>query len=386
MKKKIIFVGDLSKKVKGFQKMLRGMSHEWETTFAESGSETLETLGKGYFHVLISDVHLSDMSVCDLLESVRKLHPHVVRIILALHSDHATAIKSVAPAHQCLLAPCDPETLKEAVGRALAMRALLDDQSLVDIISGMESLPSLPLLYTEVVREVNSPTCSLNRVGEIISRDVGMSAKILQVANSAFYGHSKQVSSLVGAILFLGIETIKALILSVKVFSSFGRVRLPGFSITGLWDHSISTGMNARSIATQKDLAQGRIDEAFVAGLLHDVGKLILLDRLPEKCLEIAEVQKSSGCPIWEAEKDVLGTTHAQVGAYLMGIWGLPESIVEAIAYHHCPGKCANRGFSTLTAVHLADSLAHGETPGNSKDRLDHEYLANLANESGPDS
>lgn len=384
MKKKIIFVGDLSKSVKGFQKMLRGMSREWEASSVESGRQVLDALGKDYFHALVANDHLSGMSVGDLLDDVRNLYPHVVRILLA--HEQAKALKPVAPAHQFLPAPCEPETLKEAVRRAFAMRGLLDDEALIDLISGMESLPSLPLLYTEVVREVNSPNCSLNRVGEIISRDPGMSAKILQVANSAFYGHSKKVGSLVGAILFLGIETIKALILSVKVFSSFGRVRLPGFSTTGLWDHSISTGMNARSIATQKDLGQARIDEAFIAGLLHDVGKLILLDRLPQKCLEIAEVRKSSGCSIWDAEKQILGTTHAQVGAYLMGIWGLPEPIVEAIAYHHCPGTCANRAFSTLTAVHLADSLAHGETPGNNKDRLDHEYLSNLANENGSDS
>lgn len=380
MQKKILFVGDPSKKLKGFHKMLRSMSDEWEPIFVETGAEALGALEKDYFHVLVTDVRSPCSDGCDLLENLRKLYPHVVRIILASKSERAH-VNSFASNSRFLAIPCDAEALRDAVGRALALRGLLEDQSLVDVISEMESLPSLSPLYTEFVREVKSPNCSLNRLAEIISRDVGMSAKILQVANSAFYGHPKQVSSLVGAIMFLGMETIKALILCVKVFSSFGRGRLPGISITGLWDHSISTGMNARSIATQKDLDQSRIDEAFVAGLLHDVGKLILLDRLPGKCLEIADMQKSSGLPLWEAEKKVIGTTHAQLGAFLMGLWGLPEAIVEAIAYHHCPSSCANKGFSTLAAVHLGDSLAHGETPGNNKDRLDHEYLASLAHE-----
>ena len=182
-----------------------------------------------------------------------------------------------------------------------------------------------------------------------------MSAKLLQLVNSAFFGLPTQVSSTVRAVNLLGLETIKALILTTKIFSQFDRADLPCYSISSLLDHSISTGMLARSIATQEDLGQNRIDEAFMAGLLHDIGKLILLDKLPEKCLEISDVFNSGACQLWEAEQKVLGTTHAQVGAYLMGIWGLPESLVEAIAFHHCPGKCSNSSFGILTIVHLAN-------------------------------
>jgi putative nucleotidyltransferase with HDIG domain len=205
-----------------------------------------------------------------------------------------------------------------------------------------------------------------------------MSAKLLQLVNSAFFGFSTRVSSTVRAVNLLGLETIKALILTTKIFSQFDRADLPCYSISSLLDHSISTGILARSITTQEDLGQNRIDEAFMAGMLHDIGKLILLDKLPEKCLEISDAFNFGACQLWEAEQKVLGTTHAQVGAYLMGIWGLPESIVEAIAFHHCPSKCSNSSFGILTVIHLANAFEHGDYGKKHVNRLDMDYLDKL--------
>jgi HD-like signal output (HDOD) protein len=203
-----------------------------------------------------------------------------------------------------------------------------------------------------------------------------MSAKLLQLVNSSFFGLSTRVASTVRAVNLLGIETIKTLVLSVKIFSEFDRPGMP--SVSTLWDHSLLTGMIARSIATQEDLAQNQIDEAFTAGLLHDIGKLILLDKLPERYTDIIQMSGDDKRPIWEAEQTVLGTSHAQVGAYLLGIWGLSGSLVEAVGYHHCPGKCWSGGFSTLTAVHLADCAEHQSRGESNRDRLDMDYLEKL--------
>ena len=225
---------------------------------------------------------------------------------------------------------------------------------------------------------MSSQDGSLARVGDIISKDVGMSAKLIQLVNSAFFGLPTRVSSTVRAVNLLGLETIKTLILTIKIFSQFDRAGLPCYSISSLLDHSISTGIFARSIAAQEDLGQNRIDEAFMAGMLHDIGKLILLDKLPERRLEISDACNSSACCLWEAEQNVLGTTHAQIGAYLMGIWGLPESLVEAIAFHHCPGTCSNRSFGTLAVIHLANSAEHCAHGEKSTKRLDLSYLEEL--------
>jgi putative nucleotidyltransferase with HDIG domain len=376
MKKRILFVDDEHKVLEGLQRMLRSMRSEWEMRFAVSGQEALEILKGKPFDVVVTDMRMPGMDGCQLLERVKELHPQVVRIILSGYSDKDLILNSVGLTHQFLSKPCDGETLKITITRACAMRELLNDESLINVISKIESLPSLPSLYEEVVKEANSQDSSLARVAEIISKDVGMSAKLLQLVNSAFFGLPVRVSSIMRAVNLLGLEIIKTLILSIKIFSQFDH---PGMtSLSSLWDHSISTAMIARSIATQRDLPQNQIDEAFMAGLLHDIGKLILLDKLPEKCVAISNILRSDGCQVWEAELKVLGTTHAQVGAYLMGIWGLSESLVEAIAFHHCPGKCSNDSFGTLSVVHLANSAQHSEQGEKGMKRLDIGYLKKL--------
>jgi len=304
------------------------------------------------------------------LSAIQEQYPQVVRIILSGHSDREMLLKSTGLAHQFLTKPCDAETLKTTIARACGMRHLLEDESLIDVVSRIESLPSLPSLYAEVMDEVNSPDGSLNRVGEIIAKDVGMSAKLLQLVNSSFFGMPVHVSNPVRAVNLLGFEIIRALVLSVKIFSQFSRAALPGFSIENLWGHSMATANLARVIAREQEIGQSAIDEAFMAGLLHDCGKLILLDRMPEKFQAIVQAAHTEACGFLESELKALGTTHAQVGGYLMGIWGFPESMVEAIAFHHSPGKCRHSDFGPLAAVHLADIFEHEMSDAGTKDKI----------------
>lgn len=358
--RRVLFVDDEPKVLQGLERMLRPMRKEWEMAFAAGGPEALEALEQKHFDVLITDMRMPGMDGCRLLERVRDLHPRVVRIILSGHSDKEMILKSAGAAHQYLSKPCDAEALKRTIGRACALRGLLEDQALLDVISRVETLPSLPSLFSEVMEEIASPEGSLARVGEIISKDVGMSAKILQLVNSSFFGQPTRVTSAVRAVSLLGLETVKALVLSAKIFSQCTRPGPPGYNIAALWNHSLRTGVFAKNIARAENGGRSQIDEAFMAGLLHDVGKLILLDRLPEACGEIALAASRSGCRLWEAEREVLGTTHAQVGAYLLGIWGISEPIVEAIAFHHCPDTSPNessKSFGALTAVHAANAL-----------------------------
>lgn len=378
MKKRILFVDDDPKVLGELQRTLLGMGSEWESEFASSGREALEILKGKSFHVVVTDMRMPGMDGCQLFERVRNLHPQVVRIILSEFSDKDIILNSAGLTHQFLAKPCDAEALKSTIARACALRELLEDESLINVISKIDSLPSLPSLYREVVEEANSPNGSLAKIGEIISKDVGMSAKLLQLVNSAFFGLPEPVSSTVRAVNLLGLQTIKTLILTIKIFSQFDRAGLPCYSVPSLMDHSVSMGILARSIATQEDLGQKQIDQAFMAGLLHDIGKLILLDKLPSKCLEISKAFNSSGCQLWEAEQKVLGTSHAQVGAYLMGIWGFSESIVEAIAFHHCPSKCSNSTFGILSIIHLANAFEHGDHSKENGKRLDAEYLDKL--------
>jgi putative nucleotidyltransferase with HDIG domain len=379
--RRILFVDDEPKVLDGLKRMLHGMRREWEMAFATSGQDALEILRTQPFDVLISDMRMPGMDGYQLLDRVRRLYPQVVRIILSGYSDHEMILKSVLTAHQFLAKPCEAEVLKATVARAFALRDLLKDDSLIKLISRIDTLPSLPTLYVKVIDELNSPNSSIQKIAEIISRDVGMTAKILQLANSAFFGLSQHVNNPLRAVTILGLDTIKALIMTVHIFSQFDRSTPTGFSITDLWTHSMQCGVLAKTIAKAEDQGRIAVEDAFMGGLLHDVGKLVLIANLSDRYGEAMAIAAETNRPLWEAEHQVFGTTHAQVGAYLMGLWGLPDRIVEAIAFHHNPTECLDQSFSTLTVVHVADALEHDLPKGMEQEtatRLNREYLGRL--------
>ena len=382
MKKKILFVDDEPNILQGLRRMLRNMNDEWDMSFAENGYEALDILSKDSFDVVVSDMRMPRMNGAELLDEIRKRHPQIVRIILSGHSDKELILKSVRSTHQYLSKPCDAEKLKETVHRSCALRDFLEHDSLKRIISQVDSLPSLPSLYAEVMDELQSSDVSTKKVGEIIAKDLGMSAKILQLVNSAFFGLPVHISSPSQAVNLLGIDTVKSLVLTAEIFSIYDQKKLPGFSIETLWEHCMSTSTIAKEIAKSENTDSTLIDEAFMAGILHDVGKLIIAGSLPDNYKNVLELVRSEKISLSHAEYLSLGATHAEMGAYLLGLWGLPNSIVEAVAFHHCPGKSLTHSFNPLTAVHMANVLDHVEKDHPSSDEtipgVDYAYLAEL--------
>lgn len=375
MKKRILFVDDERNVLEGLRRMLRGMRQEWEMAFVESGLEALEILYHTPFDVVVTDMRMPGMDGCQLLTRVQDLYPNLVRIILSGYSDQDMVLKSVRVAHQYLAKPCEPETIKATVARALALRDVLANEALIRVISRIETLPSTPSIYNQVIQELGRPGASIQKVGTIIAKDVSMTAKILQLANSAFFGRYQHVNNLDRALVLVGVDTVVALVLSVHIFSACTGVSIPGFSIPALWDHSMKTALFARAIAEETEQERKGIDDAFMGGLLHDVGKLVLAANLTETYSQVVALSDNEGCTVRDAEREILGTTHAEVGAYLMGLWGLPEQIVEAIAFHHCPNQCPAQSLTPLTAVHAGDALAQADGPEEPTFLLDTDYL-----------
>jgi putative nucleotidyltransferase with HDIG domain len=381
MKKRILFVDDEPRILEGLQRMLRGMRQEWEMQFVGSGQEALDYLSKEPMDVIVSDMRMPGMDGAQLLTEVMKRYPQVVRIVLSGHSDPEKILKSVRIAHQYLAKPCDPETLKTVVTRAFALRDLLVDEALKSMISKMESLPSLPSLHAEIMEELHSPDASIQKIGNIISKDLGMTVKILQLVNSAFFGLPRHISNPSQAVSLLGLDTIRALVLSMHIFSQFDSKKPSGLSLEALWNHSFTTGILAKAIAKEEKQRQMLMDDSFMAGLLHDLGKPILSINFPERYREVQAAARDRGLPQWEAEKEIFAVTHSEVGAYLAGLWGLPDSVGEALAFHHSPNKSQVPGLSPLLTVHVANVLEHQEShsePCEVMPEIDLEYLAKL--------
>jgi HD-like signal output (HDOD) protein len=379
--RRVLFVDDEPKVLQGLGRILRSERNHFETSFATSGREALSILAKEHFDVVITDMKMPEMNGLQLLSEIKTLYPDIVRIILSGESDLNMTMKSVSLSHQFLNKPCSPETLKSTILRTCRLSDFLKNDSLKKALTQIDTLPSMPSIYIEVTDELQSPNASIQKVGKIISQDVALTSKILQLVNSAYFSLPRHISSPEHAAVMLGLDIIRSLILVVQIFKKFELMDMPNKFFELLWAHNVMTGKIAKSIAKNESRDQKIIDNAFIAGLLHDSGKLILASSFPEEYRDILKKTQGKWGRIWEIEEDILGITHAEVGAYLMELWGLPVSIIEALAFHHSPSMSGEVRFSPLTAVYIANILEHGipDTDHNEPQPvLDSAYLADL--------
>lgn len=375
----ILFVDDEPNLIDALRRMLRGFRQSWNMAFATSGPEALDLMKQRPCDVIVSDMRMPGMDGRQLLEEVERLYPQTVRVVLSGTAGAPEALGSLRPTHQYLAKPCDADTVKSTITRALQLRELVPQEKVRTLLAQTGSVPSLPALYAQIMEELNSADCEIGKVADIIARDAGMTAKILQVANSAFFGLRGHVATPSDAIFRLGLDVVKALVLSVQVFSAFQNDQVKRLKLTRVWPHSLSVGALARKIAVQQNAPAPVVDLTLTAGLLHDVGKLILAANVADEYHAVLTRGSEVAIKDWQGEYIAFGVTHAEVGAYLIGLWGLPDPLVEAIAHHHRPARSSGREFGPLAAVHLADALEHhrrDEGGHHAARDLDSEYLS----------
>jgi HD-like signal output (HDOD) protein len=356
------------------------MRGEWEMKFTTTPIAALEAMEQEPFDAIISDMRMPVMDGAELLERVKQRHCDVVRIILSGQSKKETILRSISPAHQFLSKPCNVQELKQRLSQAFLTRDLLRNQSLASIVSRLRSVPSLPTLYNELSAALQSEDTSLRQIEQIISRDVGMAAKILQLANSAFVGAHSHVFSLREAVSLIGAETVRSLMLSIHVFSQFDRNSLAAAYLPPLWEHSVAVASLAQRIANLETGSKTIAEECFTAGLFHDIGKIVLLAEMLNQYKQVFNRTNPDTRSFHDAEVEYLGSPHELVGAYLMGIWGLPIAIIQAVQFHHKPSETTTSGFSALTAVHCADAVTSidDKSPLNRDLELDTAHLKSL--------
>lgn len=353
--RRILFVDDEPNVLHGLQRMLRSQREEWEMSFAQGGEAALAMMAAAPFDVIVSDMRMGGMDGATLLAQVRERFPEVIRIILSGHADLNAAFRAVPVAHQFLGKPCDSSTLRVAIERACGLQTVLNDEVLRRTVGSIRQLPALPRTYAALTEALEGEDVSLDRVAKIVEQDVAIAAKILQLVNSAFFGLSRDVTNVRTAVSYLGIDILKSLVLSFGVFRAFENAGLvPGFSVEQFQDHAHLTAKIAAGLPTIKYLE----DATALAALLHDVGKLILASEMPARFAQVLETAREHAQPVHEVEREILGVTHAEMGAYLLGLWGLPWSVVEAVAHHHVPGRVPQQGLDALATVHIANILA----------------------------
>ncbi|HMI83394.1 MAG TPA: response regulator [Polyangiaceae bacterium] len=352
--KRVLFVDDEPMILAGLQNMLRKQRKVWDMAFVESGAKALEKLAEASFDVIVSDMRMPRMDGATLLKEVQRRYPNVVRIVLSGHAELDTALRSVSVAHQFLAKPCDASSLENLVDRACSLQALLGDDKIRTAIGTIGQLPSAPEIYIALTKALEDPDTSMKDLAHLIERDMAISAKVLQLVNSAFFGLPQRVASVQQALSYLGANMIRRVLLSVETFSMFEKEKVAGpFSLEALQAHS-----NVVAAVASKLMDDAvRSGDAFMAGMLHDVGKLILAVYVPDHFKRAMALGMERNVPLHVAEQELFGVTHAEIGGYLLGIWGLPYAIVEAVAHHHSPGRVEHATFDVLDAVYVAEAL-----------------------------
>jgi len=358
---RVIFVDDEPNILSGLRRILRPLRNEWEMVFEEGGEAALATLQDAPCDVVVSDMKMPGMDGAEFLSKVREKYPASIRIALSGETDAHMIYRCVQHAHQYLAKPCDADSLVSAVKRASRLRELMHDEKLEAVIANMTSLPSLPEQYDQIMQELQSEDPSLQKIGGIIEGDVAMSAKILQLVNSAFFGLARHMSSPSEAAMYLGVDVLKSLVLTTGVFSQFEGDQVDPKELHSIWTHSTSVGALAKKIAREETGEELLADYALMGGLMIDVGKLVFATNFPDKLAEVRSAMESGDIPDYAAEEQLIGHNHMDVGAYLVGLWGLPNPVVECVAYHHRPGACVESGFTPLAAVHIAHVIVSGK-------------------------
>ncbi|MCB0115042.1 MAG: HDOD domain-containing protein, partial [Caldilineaceae bacterium] len=300
----LLFVDDEQAVLNGVRRSLYKMRSVWKMDFANGGAEAMQMMQQHTYDMLITDIRMPGIDGVELLRWAQQSHPQTLRFVLSGQSDSKHLEQIVGLTHQFLTKPCDADALKLAIQRAEQLRFLLVDPDLQRLVARMKGLPVLPTVLAELMSAITSSGQSLRRVGDIIQRDMGLAAKVLQLVNSPYFGLVSEVRDVQHAATLLGLDALQNLVLAAGVFRELEGLNVPASLLERLLDHSLAVAAVARSIAQDVGLSAAGADHAFLGGVLHDVGKLLLADRFGRDYFLGRAAASNAHFPLSAAETD----------------------------------------------------------------------------------
>ncbi len=373
----ILFVDDEDNILNGLKRLLRSKRDDWNMDFATSGEEALRKLREVPADVVVSDMRMPQMDGAELLTQVQRLYPDTVRIILSGYANREAVLRTIGPSHRYLAKPCPQDVLIGTIDKSLELRTRLGSDDLKRSVAGLTHLPTLPKLYNDILKELASEFASADSLAKVVERDIAVSAQLLKITNSAYFGTSRGVTTIKQAIQYLGFENVRAVVLLAGVFQQFHNLSPQAAeTATTLSKRSLILGVLSRRIAEHQKYDTRIVDDAFSAGLLSHIGTLLLLANASD-AFRKAMWEVDHGAHIEAAERSVFGASHADLGAYLLNLWGFNHDIVDAVAFHHHPSEAGTFHNEVLTAVYAAQYLLKPGKPrsGAVAEALDTTYL-----------
>jgi len=368
----VLLVDDNPNVLHSFKRALHSRDGLWTILTAESAADALDILSQEKIGIIISDLRMPMMDGVTLLGLVAKNSPETLRIAITGDADPDLCQQATRVAHQFIAKPVDPKELTRIINQATGVSELVINPQVRRSILQIANLPSQPSSYHRLVVELNNPEVDLGTIALVISQDISMTAKILQLVNSAYFGLAREIMEVSQAVFYLGVETIRDLSFSIHLFSQFDQELIERSGLANLWDHSLRVATCSRAIAAASLKDKTVTAGAFTAGLLHDIGKLILGTTSPDFYKKMSSREGIEPDQILLHEKREFGSTHAEIGAYLLGSWGLPFDILNAVQAHHSLSFIESDKASLSLAVWFANSFVNANNDPSAMEKLQH--------------
>lgn len=360
----ILLVDDETTVLSSMRRLLAHLAPKhWQVRCADSGETALGLLANEPFDVIVSDMRMPQMDGAQFLSIAAARWPDITRIVLSGQSDEETSMRALAVAHQCLAKPYPTSELMSRLSRIGSFRSSCDNVAVRSVVGAAKRLPVLPTVFQELTELLGIPDIDPQRYIALISRHAGLTAKILQLANSSFFFLGRRVTDVADAVQRLGSRVIANVALIDGLMSSFEYPDRFGFA-------QEATRFFEASLVADSLVSHGQRCDASLATLLCPIGKLLLVNEMPDRLEAAQALAAREHIPMAEAEGHILGASHAAIGGYLLAIWGLPAPVAEAVAAHHEPSTCPIKN-EVVAAAHIASHHIEGTV-------LDHDLLADI--------
>lgn len=356
MKPSLLFVEREQSRIAELIEQLVPLQSEWDVMFAETGERALQILANNEIDIVFANADIVLPSGANLLGEIKRIFPRTIRFAMVQSLEHPTIPQVSQYVHQFVTRPITREHLKNRINRTLRLKSILTNEKVANLVKDTTTVPSLPEIYLQIEEEARKPNFSLPKIANLISKDPNLAAKVLQIVNSALFGIQREVTNISFAITYLGVNVIKSLVFYIQLLSSFKVTKDNRKYLEQIWQHSLIVASTSYRLAQKFFSHKHDMDAAYTAGVLHDIGKFVLLNTntYPQNVKTLSEQKYIDNL---EAEQEIFGCTHSEIGGYLLGLWGFPHSIVEAVVFHHQPSLLETSDFTLASAIHFANIL-----------------------------
>ncbi|MCB0317496.1 MAG: HDOD domain-containing protein [Bdellovibrionales bacterium] len=356
MKKQVLFVDDESNILNGLKRMLRPMRDKWDMEFAGGGDEALDLVQRKCFDVIVTDIKMPQVNGATLLSKVKEICPFTVRLVLSGQAEIDSIFQVINSSHQFISKPCDPDVLSTRIINACNTRELLGSKEVKEIVSEFHSVPVLSQNLYAIRSLLQDENSNINQIAESVKKDIGLAVKVLHLVNSSYFGRAIETGNITKAVEILGKDLLKTLVFDNSTFRTW-TADPDVFCYERTTDHSVRVAEFAYSLAKLEEISIDKCELAYTAGLLHELGRVLLAEKKPAVYKKIRSMVESGNYTLVKAEKELFTSSHPEIGAYLLSLWNLPKDIVDTIIFHKQPESYPHNEFNILSAVYVANTL-----------------------------